>query len=200
MGTRHLIAVFVDGEYKVAQYGQWDGDPEGQGVGVLEFLRGKSTSELKHRFEKVSWLSEREYKAKLTECGADPESPMVSFETSEEFNRRFPHLSRNAGSDVLSAVWARSGQIKLQDSLSFAGDSLFREYAYVIDLDASTLEVYQGFNQSPLPPSERFHGLTNLESRDGYYPVKLWQSFSLAELPTKDEFLAALSEDEEGVA
>ena len=25
MGTRNLTAVFMDGEYKVAQYGQWDG-------------------------------------------------------------------------------------------------------------------------------------------------------------------------------
>ena len=30
MGTRHLIAVQLDGEYKIAQYGQWDGYPEGK--------------------------------------------------------------------------------------------------------------------------------------------------------------------------
>lgn len=28
MGTRHLTAVVIDGDYKVAQYGQWDGYPE----------------------------------------------------------------------------------------------------------------------------------------------------------------------------
>lgn len=38
MGTRHLIAAVIDGEYKIAQYGQWDGDPEGQGLTVLDFL------------------------------------------------------------------------------------------------------------------------------------------------------------------
>ena len=27
MGTRNLTCVFKDGEYKVAQYGQWDGYP-----------------------------------------------------------------------------------------------------------------------------------------------------------------------------
>lgn len=41
MGTRHLIAAKVDGEYKLAQYGQWDGYPEGQGVAVLDFLVNK---------------------------------------------------------------------------------------------------------------------------------------------------------------
>lgn len=25
MGTRNLTAVYLDGQYKVAQYGQWDG-------------------------------------------------------------------------------------------------------------------------------------------------------------------------------
>lgn len=38
MGTRSLICVFKDGEYKVAQYSQWDGYPEGHGIGVLKFL------------------------------------------------------------------------------------------------------------------------------------------------------------------
>lgn len=34
MGTRNLTAVYLDGQYKVAQYGQWDGYPEGQGNGT----------------------------------------------------------------------------------------------------------------------------------------------------------------------
>jgi hypothetical protein len=38
MGTRHLIAAKIDGVYKLAQYGQWDGYPDGQGVAVLDFL------------------------------------------------------------------------------------------------------------------------------------------------------------------
>lgn len=38
MGTRNLTAVYLDGQYKVAQYGQWDGYPEGQGITVLTFL------------------------------------------------------------------------------------------------------------------------------------------------------------------
>ena len=41
MGTRHLIAAKIDGVYKLAQYGQWDGYPEGQGVAVLDFLVNK---------------------------------------------------------------------------------------------------------------------------------------------------------------
>jgi hypothetical protein len=35
MGTRHLIAVQLGGEYRVAQYGQWDGYPDSAGIDVL---------------------------------------------------------------------------------------------------------------------------------------------------------------------
>lgn len=38
MGTRNLTIVFMDGKYRVAQYGQWDGYPEGQGLTCLRFL------------------------------------------------------------------------------------------------------------------------------------------------------------------
>ena len=45
MGTRNLTAVYLDGQYKVAQYGQWDGYPEGQGITALTFLRDKMDCE-----------------------------------------------------------------------------------------------------------------------------------------------------------
>ena len=45
MGTRNLTAVYIDGEYKVAQYGQWDGYPEGQGLTALHFLRDEMDAE-----------------------------------------------------------------------------------------------------------------------------------------------------------
>jgi hypothetical protein len=38
MGTRHLICVFCQGKWVIAQYGQWDGKPEVQGVAIFRFL------------------------------------------------------------------------------------------------------------------------------------------------------------------
>ena len=42
MGTRNLTMVIDKrGDLKVAQYGQWDGYPEGWGVEILNFARDK---------------------------------------------------------------------------------------------------------------------------------------------------------------
>jgi len=57
MGTRHLIAVAIDGEYKVAQYGQWDGYFEGQGVDVLNFLKNVDYNEFKNQVRNLTWIT-----------------------------------------------------------------------------------------------------------------------------------------------
>ena len=90
----------------------------------------------------------------------------------------------------------------LEDNINFAADSLCCEWAYVIDLDKRTFEVYEGFNQEPLTEDDRFFFLeekSNKEHRgeDQYHPVKLVKSWSLDELPTEEEFLNAFKEEEE---
>ena len=57
MGTRHMIAVVSDDKYRVAQYGQWDGYPSGQGVGVLGFLTNGNLEALKRNALKCSFIS-----------------------------------------------------------------------------------------------------------------------------------------------
>ena len=52
MGTRHLICAHKDGKYPIAQYGQWDGYPEGQGVDVLSFLHSPLVPALEKNLEK----------------------------------------------------------------------------------------------------------------------------------------------------
>ena len=39
MGTRNLTMVISNGKTKVAQYGQWDGYPDGQGMTALSTLK-----------------------------------------------------------------------------------------------------------------------------------------------------------------
>jgi hypothetical protein len=186
MGTSHLIAVQLDGQYRIAQYGQWDGYPSGQGETVLDFLGNtfhRPTFEAKLRA--ASWITAEESEA-INELG-------------EDWKLIWPQLSRDLGAEILQMVQDHDPGIKLKNSISFAADSLFCEWGYVIDLDKNVLEVYKGFNQEPLDPSERFYGATTEDpftNTEKYYPIRRVASYSLHSLPTQQQLEEDCDPDE----
>lgn len=188
MGTRHLICVVKNEEYKIAQYGQWDGYPLSQGLNILRFLRNEFIKDLfEEKLNNLSFITNEELKKEWEECGADPNSDYVTADVSKEHQRRYPQNSRNTGYGILKIVQNSTKPLKIMDSYTFAKDSLFCEWAYVIDLDKNTFEVYKGFNKKPLNKTERFIDLMDDESE--YYPVRHIKSYSLDNLPTEDEFV-----------
>lgn len=110
----------------------------------------------------------------------------------------YPELSRDTGGDILELIMFKN-KTKLQNSLNFAADSLLCEWAYVIDLDKNTYEVYEGFNKEPLDESERFYFLTPIAEKEyrenpkEYYPVKFVTKYSLGSLPDEKDFLKDIS-------
>lgn len=116
MGTRNLTAVYLDGQYKVAQYGQWDGYPEGQGITVLTFLRDKMDLELfKEALRNSSYIPSEELTALRKQYGAD-ENGLVTMEDSDRMMEDHPEFSRNTGAGILEMVQNHSEGMKLQDS------------------------------------------------------------------------------------
>src|SRR4051812_12220434 len=65
MGTRHLTCVVQNGEYRVAQYGQWDGYPDGQGETVVAFLTGSDLRQFRQQVGKVRHVTSDEANRKL---------------------------------------------------------------------------------------------------------------------------------------
>jgi hypothetical protein len=196
MGTRHLISVVKDGEYKIAQYGQWDGYPSGQGLDILEFLTNEMDREcFEYKLNKLSWATKKEIKDMWIECGADPESEWVNLEVSDEFKKKYPENDRDTGSRILSIIQKSDKELKLDNNIDFAGNSLYCEWAYVIDLDKNTFEVYKGFNEKSLNEDERFYFLQTDNSK--YYPVKHIVTFDLNNLPNEEYFLNVTDSDED---
>lgn len=179
MGTRNLIAVKTDGKYKIAQYGQWDGYPSGQGVEVLDFLKSTNLKDFRERVRATRYLSKSECEA-LTNWSAT-----------------HPQLSRNQGAKILGLV--NGGVVELIDTLAFAGDSLMCEFCYVIDFDSETFEVFEGFNKDKITEGRFVSGDPVLDKKGEYEPVKLAKSYSLNSLPTEEVFLADLEPAQESV-
>lgn len=184
MGTRHLTAVVLDGDYKVAQYGQWDGYLEGQGETIrlfFESLTPKTMNKFREAIAKCSFMSDEEYDRIFKSFGRTSDFGMTMEEAEKYKASEYGYLSRDTGAAILSVIYERNG-VPLVNTIDFAADSLFCEWAYVINLDNDTLEIYEGFNESPVPASERF-ACYNDKAREGYYPVKLYAVVPLKELP-----------------
>ena len=176
MGTRNLTAVFYKGEYRIAQYGQWDGYPDGQGITTLEFLRDHMD------FDKFTG-NLMKLRDMTPEDGAE-------IDKVREWPKVYPHLSRDAGAKVLQMVQEGPDGMLIERNINFAGESLFCEWAYVIDFDKGTFEAFKGFNKQKLDPSERFAGIP-LDDTE-YQQVKFVTSWRLDALPTNEKFLKEL--------
>lgn len=196
MGTRNLTVVFDSGEYRVAQYGQWDGYPEGAGVKILQFLRDE--------------MDEWRFRTRLSQFQFVDGNDAIEKRLDKAFEKGvggycFPEFSRDTGCDILPMIQNGATTTRyLGNRLDFAADSLFCEWAYVIDFDHNTFEVYRGFNKTPLEEDERFYFMNDKADLtrvppDGemYYPVRLAAMFDLDNLPEDDEFLDMFKSDDE---
>lgn len=143
MGTRHLIEVKFNDEIKVAQYGQWDGYPVGQGVGIVHFISDKNNIEkLKKNLSKCRFLDKEKdkaflenYDSKAPTWSSDPDNRTQ--EQKDWFNN---FISRNLGSDILDNIAnSKESEILLNNSSDFKNDSLYCEYHYLIDLDKESV-------------------------------------------------------------
>jgi hypothetical protein len=142
MGTRNLTAVIKNGSPVIAQYGQWDGYPEGQGATVYEFIKGAGVAKLEANLDKAYWADEAELKAiDLKYAGPDG---WMTMEQAEAFGKDYPSLSRNTCAEILSVVANATERVPLVNEMEFLQDTLFCEWAYVLDLDVHTLKVYAG--------------------------------------------------------
>lgn len=198
MGTRNLTAVMIDGEYKIAQYCQWDGYPDEQGAIIYEFLKQADLELFKEKVRNLKFISKEEY-AVLVDLHTDNGRITLGSENDRWWKEEVPHFDRDMGARVLQYVMDERTDT-LQDNINFAGDSLYCEWAYVVDFDKGTFEVFEGFNKTELSESERFFFLQ--EKDEEYKPVRLIASFDLLALPeTEGAFLKEVNknikEDEE---
>jgi hypothetical protein len=115
MGTRHGTIVLLDHKIKVAQYGQWDGYPEGQGKTVATFIMrylqdAKTLTEFKSAVRKCRWLSDK-WVSRLWKNAEDEVKDRPgrnkrgeNFSTSDILKEKYPQLSRDIGAEILQLI------------------------------------------------------------------------------------------------
>jgi len=170
MGTRGAIGFRIDGVDKLT-YNHFDSYPQGLGVDILS-----QAQEL---------------------YAAGPESLRAAARNIKMLN------SDGVTKEVVEATRAYHNKGDLPAYLNlgympgnnnFILDSLFCEWAYILDLDDDMLEVYRGFQKVADPDNRYGQG-----EQSGYFPCKLILSFPLEDIHTvtEDDFLAACNPQEE---
>lgn len=187
MGTRHLTCVFSNDKMRVAQYGQFDGYPDGAGRNICDFIQSNDMNAFSSKIEKVTQISEEDLKKIHSNFSSN--DGWMTLEESNRFAAQHPEFHRNTGSDILSLIMKSEEGLRVNLATDFANDSLFCEYAYVVNLDTNMLEFYKGF-QKEVHSRGRF--ASSDSSEDGYYPVKLVDEVSFEKI--KEKGFAALEE------
>jgi hypothetical protein len=152
MGTRGSLGFRIDGQDKLT-YCQFDSYPEGVGAEMLEELCGK-----------WDWEQVKTNVRRLAHVREVPPT-----EQQIEENKQWSDLSVSEGtySDWYCLLRQMQGRIgpymsgectAMYKANNFVLESVFCEYAYIVNLDDMTLEFYRGFNSSPMSNAGRYAG------------------------------------------
>lgn len=175
MGTRGSVG-FIQQEKPKMAYNHFDSYPEGLGREVLNFIVIINKED--------GWTKFKEKANKLQDIGNDNITDQSLIEKYKEYadtgvskqSLSDPYcLFRNIqGSDWMNEMY--KGKLEHYSlSNSFIKDSLFCEYAYVINLDTMKLEFYDGFQTEP----QKGNRFGEEKSENGYYPCRLVGVFDL---------------------
>lgn len=159
MGTRNLTKVIdSNGVIKVAQYGQWDGYPSGQGLNALYHATAHRAIEA--GLAKVRWATEKELSEIYSKFS---EMNRLGTDDSKNFNLLYPNLTRDTCADILGVVAWSVGEVILVDESEFEKDELFCEGVYTIDFQKRKFVSWYGrktveFDLDNLPSVQEYLG------------------------------------------
>ncbi len=208
MGTRGAFGVII-GETEKIGYNQYDSYPGGLGLENLQVLRKADMEQFRRLAEAAQVVDESR---KPTEEEVLALREFTNVKVADQSLDDWYCLTRETHGSI--AFMLDCGFIL--DNHEFPLDSLFCEWAYIVDLDRNVFEVYEGFQESR-PTTGRWAGRPTAEEeaanhkahvewcakngRDPWMPevspykaVKLIASWSLDALPSDEHFLACCGE------
>lgn len=197
MGTRGAYGLRKNGEDKLT-YNHFDSYPDYLGRKVIKFCKNNNVLKLHDIFNRIILIDKDSTPTneQINEC---IENGFTDFSVSSQSKTDWYCLLRNCQGNL--DCWSNAkDHIYMINDNNFIKDSLWCEYAYIINLDDEVLEFYEGFQKQPQP--ENRYGT---ESRSGYYPCKLSKVFPLNEIDDVEEIIKMMqhngedNEDDEDV-
>ena len=172
MGTRGLYGFRKNGEDKLT-YNHFDSYPDYLGRIMVEFCKSTSIKEMNEIFDRIVLVDEngKPTKKQITEC-IEYYNGNVSSQKVEDWYCLLREAQGNPN------VY-KHGLKYMVDNQGFIKDSLFCEYAYIINLDTNSLEFYVGFQKEPCLLNRY-----GTEEDSGYYPCKM-----VAYYPLEPEYM-----------
>lgn len=171
MGTRGLYGIRKN-EIDKTTYNHYDSYPEYLGLHVLQFINKHTTDEISDLFDKIV----------LVQSGDQP--------TAEDIERCKGSTVLDVGNQSTSDWYCLLRDVQgnldalfqlefpyMIDDHEFIKESLFCEYAYIINLDTNMLEYYIGFQS--YPTIDNRYGCVQ---SDGYYPCRLRSEIPISEI------------------
>ena len=184
MGTRGAYG-FIKNNVEKITYNHFDSYFEGLGQNIVDFVKNNSIDILNKIFDKIEMV--RSYdeptQQQIAECYR-----YADLTVSNKSYKDWYCLLRNTQGNL---EFYKDDLRYMIDNKEFMGNSLFCEYAYIINLDTNELEFYLGFQKSPV--NNRFAQYVTED--DNYYAVKKIISFKLDDIP--DNWLDTVKEIEE---
>jgi hypothetical protein len=207
MGTRGACGFRIDGNDKIT-YNHYDSYPAGLGADIIDFIKKTPDSELISIADNIILVEETDTPTpeQIEEC-----KNFADLQVGAQTEANWYCLLREAQGD-LSAYKINYKKADINDdmafdfepnekheavenglryminSASFLLDSLFCEWAYIINTDTKKLEIYKGFNKEPVEGRYSNSKLPDFTRRDGevikteYYGVILLKEIPLDEL------------------
>jgi hypothetical protein len=141
MGTRGLYGFYKDGITK-ATYNNYDSYPSYLGNHIARFVQNTPIGELNQIFDRIILVNERSKptESQIIDCIKYVDTEVGTGRVDDWYN-----LLRGIQGELEPY---RDDDLRYMiDSQEFIKDSLFCEYAYIINLDDNSLELYKGFNK-----------------------------------------------------
>ena len=172
MSTRGCYGFRKNGVDKLT-YNHFDSYPDCLGKIMVEFCKETSIEEMSEIFDRIILVNEenKPTKEQIEECkkyynGNVGDCTIEDWGCLLRETQGHPNVYKN-------------GLRYMIDDHDFIKNSLFCEYAYIINLDTNSLEFWVGFQNEP-DVTNRY----GFEKEDGYYPCKI-----VAYYPIEPEYI-----------